>query len=269
MLHERIFFTELSDKVYIDTFVMETDGTSARDAVIIMPGGCYSATCMDREGERTALAYLARGVNAFVLQYITDPVSQIFPEHLCIAASAFAFVKSNAERFCINPKRIFMLGFSAGGHLCASYATKYSLAEKILGYAEGDLRPCGAILSYPVISAYQPTHTESIENLTRLPYASLSEDLRREHSIELQVKPDTPPAFIWHTAGDIGVTPHGSLKLAMAYLDAGVGVSLHLYPYGPHGMSLGEEHSSGGNPDYVQPQAARWLEESVNWMKSV
>ena len=86
-------------------------------------------------------------------------------------------------------------------------------------------------------------------------------------SIEKNVTPDSPPAFIWHTSEDKGVPINGSLKLCQAYYDAGIPVELHVYPHGPHGIALATEASSNGREDYVQPKAEAWVDEAFKWMK--
>ena len=88
-------------------------------------------------------------------------------------------------------------------------------------------------------------------------------------SIELNVTSDSSPAFIWHTAQDVGVPLAGSLKLALAYKHAGVTIELHVYPYGPHGLALANELTALGNPDMIHPEAEGWLADSVEFIKGI
>ena len=97
----------------------------------------------------------------------------------------------------------------------------------------------------------------------------VTEEEIKRHSIEENITADTPPAFIWHTAEDTSVSPLGSLRLAEAYALAGVGVEMHLYPYGPHATATGAYISSGANPAFIDSKIAEWIPESVAWMKTV
>ena len=267
MISERIYLSD--DKVaYIDTYAVVDARIAPRDAMLVIPGGGYASVCFDREGERIAHAYLAKGMNCFVLNYHVG-MEHNYPTHLLEAAKAIVHIKENAEKYNIDPERVFAVGFSAGGHLCGTLATKYMVAEEILGKEKGYIRPRAVILSYPVVTAMHKTHKGSYMHLTGMPFDEIPEDIRALYSHELHVDKDTSPAFIWHTATDTTVPPVGSLRLAEAYIDAGVRVELHLYPDGPHGMALGLEHSSGGNAGFVNPIASAWVDASFKFIKSV
>ena len=125
------------------------------------------------------------------------------------------------------------------------------------------------MLAYPVVTAMHPTHKASYMNLTGIKFEEIPEDIRALHSHELHVDKDSSPAFIWHTATDVCVPPIGSLRLAEAYIDAGVRVELHLYPEGPHGMALCTEMTSLGKSEYMSEEASAWLEASLEFIKSV
>lgn len=267
MLNERIYLSD--DKIaYIDTYVIKDERLTPRDAMLVIPGGGYGGVCLDREGECIALAYLAKGINCFVLNYHVG-ITNNYPTHLLDASRAIAHIKENAEKYHINPDRLFAVGFSAGGHLCGTLATKYRVAEEILGKAEGYLRPHAVVLAYPVVTAMHPTHKASYMNLTGTNFDEISEEIRALHSHELHVDKDSAPAFIWHTATDVCVPPIGSLRLAEAYIDAGVRVELHLYPEGPHGMALCTEMTSLGQDAYMSKVASAWIDASLEFIKSV
>ncbi len=266
MIHERIYLGK-EKKAYIDTYVNTDSRAKARDAILIIPGGGYSHVCLDREGECVAVAYASRGVNAFLLNYRVGE-GETYPNQLVDAAMAMAHIKQNSEKYHIDPDRVFAVGFSAGGHLCGTLATLYREAEELLGLPKGTARPRGVVLSYPVITALEPTHVGSFQNLLGKPFFEITEEEKKHLSIEENVTSDTPPAFIWHTAEDTVVPPIGSLRLAEAYALAGVAVELHLYPYGPHATATGTYISSGGNPDYINSKIAEWIPESVAFMKT-
>ena len=267
---ERIYLYEGNESIYLDVYAINDTRLSPRDAVLIIPGGGYSNVALDIDGEKGALAYVSRGVNAFVLNYIEKRENDSFPVHLERAALAMAYIKNNAEKYNVNPERVFALGFSAGGHLAATLATKYSFAEERLSLPENIARPKGIILAYSVISAYTPTHNATFVNLLKKPFKEITKEERNYHSADMHVTPDTPPAFMWHTSEDASVTPHGSLKMALAYANAGVPFALHIYPYGPHGMALASEFSSPrGCETRTQPLASGWLDDSIEWMKTI
>ena len=267
MIIEKIYFDENDRRVYLDVYAVAEPGVAPRDAILVIPGGAYSDVSW-REGIYTALEFLGRGINTFVLKYSTG-AHAIYPRQLLDAGRAFAYIKENASRYNINPERIFALGYSAGGHLLGTLTTLHSVAERELGYPEDYLKIRGAIFCYPVVTAYGKTHKGSFINLLKKPFEEYTEEERELLSIERNITPDTPPAFIWHTSQDRGVPIQGSLKLAEAYYDAGQPVELHVYPYGPHGICLANEVSSSGNPALVQPRAEAWVDEAFKWMKDL
>ena len=260
MINEKIYFDENDRRVFLDVYAVAEPNTAPRDAILVIPGGAYSDVSW-REGIYTALEFLVRGINNFVLTYSTG-AHAIYPRQLIDAGRAFAYIKENASRYNINPERIFALGYSAGGHLLGTLTTLHSVAERELGYPKDYLKIRGAIFCYPVVTAEGPTHKGSFVNLLKKPFEEYTDAERRLLSIEKNVTPDTPPAFIWHTAGDKGVPIHGSLKLAAAYYDAGQAVELHVYPYGRHGLGLGNLPERD-----VVPHVQSWAVLLENWLK--
>ncbi len=267
MIHERIYLDE-NKEAYIDTYVSELRFVT-RPAMLVIPGGGYKVVCADREGEAVAEAYLARGFNAFVLKYRTGDEHH-YPEQLIDAARAMLHIRANAERYNVDPCRVFAVGFSAGAHLAGTLALLSGdpVVLDTLGVCEKDIKPQAIVLSYPVVSAYSPTHEGSFVNLLGKPFDLLTEDERDKYSLECNVTPDSPPAFIWHTSTDPAVPPLGSMRLASAYIDAGATVSLHLYPYGVHGIALADEFSNSVAAG-IQPLAQRWVDDSVDFIKSL
>ena len=267
MIYKRVYLSNEKNSAFLDTYAVPFKKSAPKDAILVVPGGGYRVVCDDREGEPIALAYNARGLSAFVLNYTVPPKTKDGP--LLEIAEAFAYIKRNAEEFYINPDRIFVIGFSAGAHLVGTLSTCYRRAEKALGLPEGFVRPAGTVYSYPVVSAIYETHKGSFSNLLGKNFDQISEQEKREYSNELLVTESTPPAFIWHTSTDSVVSVHGSLRLAENYVRAGVPVELHVYPKGPHGMALAMEHTADGSDVYVDARVSRWLGESVEWMKTI
>ncbi len=274
MLGEKIYFDPSNDKVFLENYAVNRndypvkDATAAKtDAILVIPGGGYG-NVSEREGIYTALAFLGKGYSAFVLTYSVGEDIK-YPQQLLDACRAMKYIKENAEKYNINSDRIFALGYSAGGHLLGTLTTLHGVGEEILGLPKDYLKIKGAIFCYPVITAYGPTHTRSFEHLLKKPFEDCTEDEKNLFSIEKNITPDTPPAFIWHTSEDHGVPINGSLKLCQAYYDAGIPVELHIFPHGPHGIALANEASSGGNANFIQPRAEIWVDEACKWMESL
>ena len=261
-------FEVLGHEIELNTYIAE--GSKGRDAVLIFPGGGYEMLSVDREGVAVAEAYLERGLNAFVLHYAVGTEYK-YPSHLTDASFAIVYIKKHAEEFGINPDRIFTVGFSAGGHLSGSMAVLHKDPEVLsyLGIEKGDNKPCGSILAYPVVSAKVATHEGSFERLAGKSFDEITPEERDKLSLEANVDEDSAPVFIWHTSEDPGVPMLGSLRLTEAYYSIGRAVSLHVYPYGPHGIALANERTSCENVDWIQPLAEGWVDESVRWIKSV
>ena len=251
---------------FLDIYNEKSD--AVRDGILIFPGGGYSCVCEDREGSPIAQAFLAKGINAFVLTYNTGADIH-FPSHLNEAALAIKYIKDNAKELGVNPERIFVLGFSAGGHLAGSISTMYKDAADMLGIPESSVRPAGTVYCYPVVSAYHPTHGGSFYYLTGKNADQMSDAEKDKYSIEMRVKNDTPPAFIWHTVDDELVPVAGSLKLLEAYIKNGVTVTAHFYPKGPHGMALANDITAAENPLWISKLIEGWVEYAAEFFKTV
>lgn len=269
MLHERIFLDPNDDRVYIDTYVADNK-TLLHDAMLIIPGGGYSSVCTAREGEPIAFAYLKKGYNCFVLNYRVNMVP--YPAQLIDASRAILHIRENAEKYSVNPKCVFAVGFSAGGHLAGSLATLHNDPNVLsaLGIAEGANRPDGVVLSYPVVSAMYATHHGSFINLLGgKEFQEITEEEKKKLSLEYHVNEKSAPAFIWHTAEDTVVPPFGSLVLAAEYVKAGVPVKMNLYPYGAHGVALANEVTANGKDTWHQPLAVGWVDDSVAFFNTL
>ena len=268
MLTERIYLSE-DKRAWLDTYVSDFKAYR-RDAMLVIPGGGYRAVCSDREGEMVALAYYAKGFNAFVLNYRVAEEGDVYPTQLLDACRAVLHIKENAEKYNTNAERVFAVGFSAGGHLAGSLAllAKDELVLSTLGVTADDLKIKGVVLSYPVVTAMADTHRGSFEYLTGMTFDNIPQELKRKYSLEENVDASSPPAFIWHTAEDKTVPVIGSLMLASSYVKNNVPVSIHVYPYGCHGISLATEFSNY-EARVAQPLAQRWLDDSVDFLNTL
>ena len=250
--------------LYLPDNSREIDPARVRPTVLICPGGGYQFLS-DREAEPIALQFLAADCNAAVLRYSIAPVR--FPAALLEVAASVALLRENAADWHVDPQKIVVMGFSAGGHLAASYGTLWNrdFIRDFFGYRNGEHRPNGMILCYPVITAGSQSHAGSLHNL--LGERETDPALRELVSCEKQVSADTPPAFIWHTFTDDCVPVENALLMALALAEKKIPTELHVFPRGYHGLSLANETVYGdytGFGDAVQC----WIGMAIRWLKS-
>lgn len=206
----------------------------SKGAVVVCPGGGYVMKA-PHEGGPIAEKINEAGVSAFVLDYRVKPCPIEAP--LGDALRAIRLVRS------LGYEKVAILGFSAGGHLTCSAATLYTpgdpqSSDPVERYSS---RPDAFIPCYAVVSFASFRHQGSLESL--LGEKKNDYELIRRFSAELHVTPDTPPAFLWHTAADAGVPVENSLNLASALAHACVPFEMHIYPEGPHGLGLAEKYA--------------------------
>lgn len=225
-------------------------------AVIICPGGGYQHLAFDKEGVKVAEWFNSLGIVAFVLKYrlptdITMKNKNVGP--LQDAQEAIRYVRQNASKWNIDPKKVGILGFSAGGHLAATASTHYD--DKVYESAyKVSARPDFSLLIYPVISMENDiTHKGSQTNLLG---NNLSQDLINSFSNEKQVTAKTPPTFLIHTTDDTVVMPENSINYYLALKKNGVTAELHLYEKGGHGFGLG-----------VNDTSKFWTRDCIEWLK--
>lgn len=230
---------------------------NTRTAVIVFPGGGYGNLALNHEGRQVANWFNAHGVTAFVLRYRLGPTYR-HPIELGDALRAVRLVRSRAEEFGIDADRIGILGFSAGGHLASTVATRFdagdtSAADSIDRVSS---RPDFVVLCYPVISSEAPyAHEGSFRNLIG---EDAPAELRASLSNDTQVKADTPPTFLFHTDADTGVPPENSVLFYMALRKAGVPAELHIFEPGPHGVGLAMQ----------DPVLQAWPGLLATWMRA-
>jgi acetyl esterase/lipase len=209
-------------------------------AVVVCPGGGYGGLAMDHEGVQIAKWLNERGIAAFVLKYRTaqNLKPPIHPAPITDAQRALRIVRAKAGEWGVNPQRIGIWGFSAGGHLASSAATHFDAgnAEASDPIDRVSCRPDFAILCYPVISMKAPyTHGGSRNNLLG---KNADEKLVESFCNDQAVTKDTPPTFLFHTDEDKGVLPMNSILFYAALKKNGVPAELHIYEKGQHGVGL-------------------------------
>jgi len=224
-------------------------------AVIICPGGGYSILAASHEGYDVAKKLNEMGVAAFVLKYrIPDDKTMLNKEigPLQDAQRAIQIVRERAVEWNINPSRIGIMGFSAGGHLASTAGTHFDKAV-IENKNNTSLRPDFMVLVYPVISFTDSIgHIGSRDNLLG---KNPSEEKIRAYSGELQVVANTPPAFLVHAGNDDVVKVQNSIRFYEAEQKNNIPAELHIYPKGGHGFGM-------NNPTTKD----LWMERLKNWL---
>jgi acetyl esterase/lipase len=205
-------------------------------SMLILPGGGYGGLAA-HEGKGYADWFVAQGITCYVLQYRLGSHGYHHPVMLNDAARGLRLVRAFAKRDGLDPARIGIIGSSAGGHLASTLLTHFDAGQPdaVDPIERENSRPDLGILCYPVITLGEFTHKGSKNNLLG---PNPPEDLVRFLSNELQVTPQTPPCFIWHTGEDGGVPVENSLLFASALRKAGVPFDLHVYEKGGHGLGL-------------------------------
>lgn len=245
-----------NDKPTLTVFLPPAEKANGA-AVVVCPGGGYGGLAIGYEGMDIARWLNEHGVAGIVLKYRHKGSGYQHPAPLDDAQRAIRTVRANAKAWHIDPERIGILGFSAGGHLASSAGTHYDKGKSEASdpIEQVSCRPDFLILCYPVISFTAPqTHQGSKKNLLgENPDPKLVESF----SNELQVTPDTPPTFLWHTDADSGVPPENSVLFYLALRKAKVPAELHVYEKGRHGLGLATKELG----------AQAWPQACLDWMR--
>lgn len=234
-----------------------------RPAVIIFPGGAYQHIS-SREGEPIALNFCGYGYNAFIVNYSVAENSEAkYPVQLMQAAAAVIYIKKHAKELNTDPERISVCGFSAGGHLAALLGCMHDSREVKEAFGKkADARPYKMILSYALLTTGKYANKACYDNL----FGKTSE-LREIFSLDKYVSAATPPAFLWHTAGDQTVKAQNSLLFAAALAENGIPYELHVFPGNVHGIALGTEVTSKGSASNIDAYAARWFKMALHFLE--
>ena len=265
MNYKRIYFMDDRPDVYLDCFVSSTR-LKNRDALLIIPGGGYCVVCTSHEGYPIAEAFQPYGFNCFVLHYhVGDDMK--YPEPQLEASYAMKYIRENSDALEINPERVFIMGFSAGGHLAGCLAAKW---QEYAVEPYGINKPTGAVLCYPVLTAEEGhRHTESFCNL--LKKDNIDDVDLAPYSIDKCVSEHSAPAFFMHTSDDPVVPVESSLFTALAYKENGIPFEMHIFNHGPHGVSLANEVTCTPDSDcaFFDSDIAKWVEYAAKWMRRI
>ena len=231
-------------------------GRANGTAVVIFPGGGYQHLSMEKEGSDVANWLAGSGVTTFVVRYRLGPTYH-HPTMLGDAQRAIRIVRARAAEWGIDPRRVGVIGFSAGGHLASTTGTHFdagnpSSSDAIEGMSS---RPDFMLLIYPVITMRDSvTHAGSRLNLLGKEPAP---ELVRLLSNELQVTRETPPTFLVHSTDDRTVPVENSLLIYQALRNAGVQTEMHIFEYGGHGFGLAPR----------DPVLSAWTTLCESWMR--
>jgi acetyl esterase/lipase len=225
-------------------------------AVIVCPGGAYVNLAMNHEGRQVASYLNSLGIAAFVLRYRLGPRYH-HPVELGDAQRAIRLLRARAAEWRLDPGRIGIMGFSAGGHLAMTAGTHFdsgnaAAADPLDRFGS---RPDFVVLGYAVISMTEPwTHQGSKNNLLGTsPDSALAKSLSGEQSVTSQ----TPPTFIFQTNADTTVPAENSLYYYLALRKAGVPAEMHIFEKGPHGVGLAND----------DPALSEWSKLLANWLR--
>lgn len=225
-------------------------------AMVVFPGGGYQHLAVDKEGVQTARWLNSVGVSAFVVQYRLGPRYR-HPAMEQDALRAVRLVRARAAEWRVDPARIGVVGFSAGGHMAGTVGTRWTAGDAASAdpIDRASARPDLMVLVYPVVTMETPlTHAGSRRNLLgEQPDTALV----RQLSLETQVRGDTPPTFLVASTDDRAVPVENSLQLYGALRRARVPVELHVYESGPHGFG----------PAPADPVLATWTELCAAWLR--
>ena len=219
--------------IYAMEPIAKVDPNRRFPAVLILPGGAYQWVS-PREAEPVAMRFVSRGFSCFILNYSCAPCR--FPVALREAAMAMRFIRSQADRFHLDPHKAAALGFSAGGHLCGTLGSLYDAEEVADIGAPSLIRPDALILCYPVSVSRGRTHMDSFVNL-----CGDERSLMDRLSLDKLVRRDMMPVFLWHTRTDDSVPVDGSIRVAAALAEKAVPFAFHVFAAGRHGLATADD----------------------------
>ena len=230
-------------------------------AMLIFPGGGYGILAYDWEGTDIAKFLNGKGIAGIVVKYRLPSSKSQTDKHnvpLIDAQRALRLVRSKASEFHVDPAKIGIIGFSAGGHLASTLGTHFD--EKVYEPTDAidaqSARPDFMALGYPVISFGEMTHGGSKYNLIG---GNPKPAMVKHFSNEKLVSENTPPTFLFHATDDTAVPVENSLLFYQALKDKGVSTTMHIYPKGGHGFSLARK----------DPHLMGWTERMFEWMESL
>lgn len=246
------------------------DDGNIHPCMLVLPGGGY-AVVVPPEGELVAKRFNELGYNCFVMTYTTNQIMRVpvMDQAMKDLARAIRFVRKNAPEYNLDPAKIYVCGFSAAGHVCASVCDYWDeIRDPDPEYDSISCRPDAAILSYPVITSGKYAHQDSFRFLLGADIYERDDEeakaLLDKYSLEKHVGPSNPPCFIWQTETDNLVPVQNSYLYAAALKENGVRYEHKTFPRGFHGLSIPNDDWATGN--HGEPYTA---EQSFALVKAI
>jgi acetyl esterase/lipase len=233
------------------------NATQATGAIVILPGGGYGHLAMDHEGHQIAQWANKLGLAGVIVSYRHRSRGYGHPAPMLDAQRAIRLTRQRASAWNIDPNKVGVLGFSAGGHLTTTVLTHFDAGQSTAADPVDQLscRPDFGVVCYAVVALGESfTHKGSQKNLLG---DNASPELIQSLSNEKQVSERTPPCFVWHTQEDTAVPVQNSLAFYSALVQAKVPAELHVFPAGKHGIGLGAS----------VPGASQWPALCHAWLK--
>ena len=247
------------------------DDGEVHPCMMVLPGGGY-AVVVPPEGELVAKEFNKRGYNCFVMTYTTNQTMRepVRDQAMNDLARAIRYARKNCDKYRIDPDKLYVCGFSAAGHVCASVCDYWEeLTDENPEYKDISCRPDAAVLSYPVITSGEFAHQDSFRFLIGADIYDRTDDeakaLLDRYSLEKNVKDTTPPCFIWQTVTDNLVPVENSYLYAEALKKKGIKHAHHVFSEGWHGLSVSNEDWAAGN--HGEPYSAEQSFALVKAMK--
>ncbi|XOQ14301.1 MAG: Alpha/beta hydrolase [Shouchella clausii] len=298
MLTKKIQLFDDNSYANLYTYVLDPDIShnvyKKRPAIVVCPGGGYMLSAI-KEGEAVATRFLAKGYHTFVLRYSTyfkermvnnevPPLNEksYYPGPLVELMESIRIIKENAEEWYVDPDNIFVLGFSAGGHMAASLGVRWDEDSLLKKFQEGInpslFKPKGILLCYPAVEV-----ENSKENL--LKHENLGTKRQGEFfypaifgnanptkrqieylNIKNYIREDMPPVFLWHTYDDEITSSKDSTEFIYELIENNVHCEFHLFAHGKHGLALSDETYANSEND-INKEVSEWVHLADNWMK--
>ncbi len=249
--------TKPEDEPVLYMYVPSAESSPTGTGIIVVPGGGYGGLAMDHEGKQIGEWLSSQGITAFVLKYRMHGTGHMYPVPMMDGTRAVRLVRSRAKEWGIDPSRIGVMGFSAGGHLASTLGTHFDSGspQSSDSIEQISSRPDFLILCYPVISLVADyTHKGSVTNLLG---SSPDPKLLHDLSNDTEVTAQTPPTFIFQTSEDTAVPAENAVGFYLALHKAGVPAEMHIFQSGKHGVGLAKD----------VPGTNKWPELCHEWLK--
>lgn len=266
---------------YIQDASMDQRFPIIRPAIMICPGGAYIGIT-EKEADPVAMRFLAAGFHVFILRYSIGTLFGKFPAPFIDAAKSILLVRENAKRWCVDPDKIVLCGFSTGGHVAAVLGTGWQDAylSDALGCENELLKPSALILCYPLLDLYQFNKknlekSSEMQPLLEMMFAATfgsthpSKEMIEEWNCNYLVTKQLPPTFLWTTAEDALVDIEENLDFIKALALSNIPYEFHVFEKGAHGLSLGDQTVGYSKLEVENHKnASKWVELALIWLEN-